>query len=364
MRAILFLKGYMKKVVIKIGSSFFINKNKINQENIDSLVKQISILKNKGISCCLISSGAVAVGVKKLELKNKPSNIVMKQACAAIGQMSLMQEYEEAFNRYNIKCAQILLNHDDFGNRKRMISLQQTMERLLELGVVPVVNENDALAVEEIKVGDNDTLSAMTSLAIGADLLVLVSDIDGLYTANPRVDSSATLISQVDKIDDSIRKMAGGAGSNLGTGGMSTKIKAAEIATSSNIPMMIVNKEKINSLSQIADGINLGTLFKGHSQLLLRENWLKNCANISGKIFVDEGAKNAILNRKSILLVGVKKIDGVFKSGDIVEVYCEKDLIAKGITIFDNIQAKKLLDDISLKHQMIIHANNLVIIGA
>jgi len=354
----------MKKIVIKIGSSFFINKNEINRKNIESLAEQVALIKEKGIACCLISSGAVAVGVKKMQLKSKPTNIVKKQACAAIGQMSLMQEYEQVFDKYNIKCAQILLNHDDFGNRNRMVSLQQTMETLLQMGVVPVVNENDALAVEEIKVGDNDTLSAMTSLVIGADLLVLVSDIDGLYTANPRENKDAKLIKVVDKIDSKIKEMAGGVGSSFGTGGMSTKITAGEIATNSNISMMIINKEKINQLSKITDGENIGTLFKPHSNISLRENWIKYCANVKGKIYIDSGATEALKKRKSLLAVGIKQVEGAFKHGEVVEIFSEnKVLIARGISLFDNLQIKKFSEKLKIKNQVVIHANNVFLIG-
>lgn len=354
----------MKKLVIKIGSSFFINKNEINRDNIRALAEQISIIKQKGIACCLISSGAIAVGVKKMGLKNKPTNIAKKQACAAIGQMSLMQEYEQIFDNYNIKCAQILLNHDDFGNRNRITSLQQTMETLLQMGVVPVVNENDALAVEEIKVGDNDTLSAMTSLVIGADLLVLVSDIDGLFTSNPKTDSQAKKIDIVHKIDDSIKEMAGGAGSSFGTGGMCTKIRAGEIATNANIPMMIVNKNKIKQLSYIADGDNLGTLFKASSSLTIRESWIKYCANVKGKLIIDNGASLALNNRKSLLAVGIKQVEGSFKHGEVVEICLEnKTIIAKGISLFDNMQIKKFIDKEHVKNQVVVHANDLVING-
>ncbi len=352
----------MNKIVIKIGSSFFINKNEINRKNILNLIKQISIMQEKGIACCLISSGAIAVGVKKMGFTSKPTDIAKKQACAAIGQMTLMQEYEQVFNMFDLNCAQILLNHDDFGNRNRILSLQKTINTLLQMGVIPVINENDALAVDEIKVGDNDTLSAMTSLVIDADMLVLVSDIDGLYTANPKEDANATLIKEVDKIDDTIRKMAGGAGSKYGTGGMSTKIKAGEIATSYGIDMMIVNKDKIDSLSQVVDGVNLGTLFKGHSNLSLRSSWIKFCANVRGKIIVDQGAVGAIKNRKSLLSCGVKGVEGNFKHGEVVEILSEdKNLIAKGIATFDNVETKKLSENKQLKNHIVVHANNIVV---
>ncbi len=352
----------MNKIVIKIGSSFFINKNEINRKNILNLIKQISILQEKGIACCLISSGAVAVGVKKMGFASKPTDLAKKQACAAIGQMTLMQEYEQVFNMFDMKCAQILLNHDDFGNRNRILKLQKTINTLLEMGVVPVINENDALAVEEIIVGDNDTLSAMTSLVIDADLLVLVTDIDGLFTANPKENPNATLVKEVDKIDSKIKEMAGGAGSKYGTGGMATKIKAGEIATSYGIDMMIVNKDKIDSLSKVSDGENLGTIFKGHSNLSLRSSWIKFCANVRGKITVDQGAVNAIKNRKSLLSCGVKYVEGFFKHGEVVEILSEeKELIAKGIATFDYTQTKKMSENKQLKNQTVVHANNIVV---
>lgn len=352
----------MKKIVIKIGSSFFINdKGEINKSNILELIKQISIIKEKGIAVCLISSGAVAVGLKKMGYTTRPSDIVKKQACAAIGQMSLMQEYEHLFSVFNLKCAQILLNHDDFGNRKRIISLKNTIEKLFSMNVVPVINENDALAVEEIKVGDNDTLSAMVSLVLNADLLVLVSDVDGLYTANPNLDKEARLLKEIDVIDDKIRQMAGGAGTIYGTGGMSTKIKAGEIANNSGIPMMIVNKTKINELSTVSEGENIGSLFKGKKEHLdLKESWIKYCANIDGKITVDDGAKKAVQGRKSLLSCGIVSLCGQFKRGEVVEISDVNGVVfAKGVSLFDYSQLKKI--DLKNSKDVVVHANNLVI---
>lgn len=352
----------MKKIVIKIGSSFFINdKGEINKSNILELIKQISIIKEKGIAVCLISSGAVAVGLKKMGYTTRPSDIVKKQACAAIGQMSLMQEYEQLFSVFNLKCAQILLNHDDFGNRKRIISLKNTIEKLFSMNVVPIINENDALAVEEIKVGDNDTLSAMVSLVLNADLLVLVSDVDGLYTANPNLDKEAKLLKEIDVIDDKIRQMAGGAGTIYGTGGMSTKIKAGEIANNSGIPMMIVNKTKINELSTVSEGENIGSLFKGKKEHLdLKESWIKYCANIEGKITVDDGAKKAVQGRKSLLSCGIVSLNGQFKRGEVVEISDVNGVVfAKGVSLFDYSQLKKI--DLKNSKDVVVHANNLVI---
>ena len=354
----------MKKLVIKIGSSFFINdRGEINKKNILELIKQISIIKQKGVSCCLISSGAIAVGVKKMGYSVKHANIAKKQACAAIGQMFLMQEYEQVFSLFDLQCAQILLNHDDFGNRKRIISLKNTIEKLFSMNVVPVINENDALAVDEIKVGDNDTLSAMVSLVLDADMLILVSDVDGLYSANPKHNPDAKLLKEIDDITDDIRAMAGGAGTVYGTGGMSTKIKAGEIAVNSGIPMMIVNKTKIDHLSTVADGQNIGSLFKGKKEHLdLKESWIKYCANIDGKIVVDDGAKKAVKNRKSLLNCGIVSVSGQFRRGEVVELSDENgNIFAKGVTLFDFSELKKI-PDLKKSKEIAIHANNIVIL--
>lgn len=352
----------MKRIVIKIGSSFFINsKNEVNRKNILKLVNQIAILQEKGISCCLVSSGAIAVGVKKIGLTSKPADLGKKQACAAIGQMTLMQEYEQIFSIFDMQCAQILLNHDDLGNRNRVMTLKNTMEKLFQMKVVPIVNENDALAVEEIKVGDNDTLSAITSMVIDADMLVLVSDIDGLYSSDPKLNLDAKLIDEVEGIDDSIRSLAGGVGSEFGTGGMSTKIKAGEIATNSGIPMMIINKTFIEKLSQVSDGVNLGTIFREKKNpLSLRNSWIKYCANVKGRVYVDNGAKNAIINRKSLLSCGITSFEGQFIHGEVIEIYCEDKIVAKGVAMYNASELKKIIKQ---NNVILVHANSMVIIG-
>ncbi len=354
----------MKKIVIKIGSSSIVkNDGQINKDNVKKLVSQIANLKNKGIDVCLVSSGAISVGINKLGLQEKPKDISKKQACAATGQMSLMQEYEQIFDEFNIKCAQILLNHDDFGNRKRMTYLSNTLNALFSYGVVPVVNENDALAVEEIKVGDNDSISAMMSLAIGADLLILVSDVDGLYTANPKTNKDATLIKVVDKIDDDLYAIAGGSGSKVGTGGMKTKLNAGVIVNNAGIDMMITNRTKLESLSKVADGEFEGTLFKGSKDAKnMKQNWLIHCANLEGSILIDEGADKAVKERRSLLSCGILKVEGQFNGNEVVKIVNEKgEVTANGIVSFNSDEIKELLRD-KTNTQVVIHANNIAIL--
>ncbi len=355
----------MKRITIKVGSSFFIaNNGKIATNKILKLCEQISILKNQGYDICLVTSGAIAVGVKKMNLKKKPTETNKKQALAAIGQMSLMQVYEQIFELFDLKCAQILLSHDDFGNRNRINKLTATLNSLFDYGVTPIVNENDAVATAEIKVGDNDTLSAMTSLAIGSELLVLVSDVDGLYTANPSIDKDAKLIPIVEKIDSDIINLAKEPSSEYGTGGMATKIRAAQIATTAGIPMVIINQTQIENLADVCQGKKIGTYFcKSSSPERLRNCWLQFCANSNGDIIVDEGAKNALIARKSLLSCGIVKTSKSFNSGDVVSVYDqESNLIAIGLTAFSSETIKDLIKN-KEHSQLIIHANNMVVLG-
>ncbi|MGN0820145.1 MAG: glutamate 5-kinase [Christensenellaceae bacterium] len=352
----------MKRITIKVGSSFFINqKGNINLTKISRLAEQICALIDQGNEVLLVTSGAVAVGVKKMKLKTKPHETTKKQALAAIGQMSLMQVYEQVFDMFNIKCAQILVSHDDFGNRNRLNTLTKTVETLFSYGVVPVVNENDAVAVNEIKVGDNDTLSSMMSLAIKADLLVIVSDIDGLYTDNPNVNKEAKLIPYVEHIDDSIIALAKSPSSEFGTGGMETKIKAARICTMAGIPMLIVNQTKIDLLSTALFDKQLGTYFApSKDKYPLKLCWIRFCANIGGTITVDDGAKSAILSRKSLLSCGITDLSRDFSPFDAVIIQDNSGKeIARGIVSFSASNVRSFIK--SKSTQLVVHANNLVI---
>lgn len=252
------------RIVIKVGTSTLTHQNgNINLRRIETLCKVISDLKNSGLEVILVSSGAIAMGVGKLGLSRKPEDIPSKQACAAIGQCELMYVYDKLFQEYNHTVAQILMTGVDFENEERYENFQNTLNRLLELGVLPIINENDTIATSEIKVGDNDTLSAITAVGAHADLLILLSDIDGLYTADPHKVADATLIPEVREINDEIKELAGTAGTALGTGGMITKLNAADLCMNAGIDMIIANGSNPSVLYDIFDGNFVGTRFVG-----------------------------------------------------------------------------------------------------
>ena len=252
------------RVVIKVGTSTLTHQNgNINIRRIENLCKVISDLKNSGLEIILVSSGAIAMGVGKLGLSKKPQDIPTKQACAAIGQCELMYVYDKLFQEHNHTVAQILMTGADFENAERYENFKNTMDRLLELGILPIINENDTIATSEIKVGDNDTLSAITAVGAHADLLILLSDIDGLYTADPHRFSDATLIPEVTEITEHILKIAGTEGTGLGTGGMVTKLHAARLCMDAGMDMIITNGSNPALLYDIFDGKLVGTRFIG-----------------------------------------------------------------------------------------------------
>ena len=250
------------KMVIKVGTSTLAHATgRLNIKRIELLCKIVSDLRNAGHEIILVSSGAIGMGVGKLNLTERPRDVAGKQAAAAVGQCELMYTYDKLFSEYNHTVAQILLTADDLRNEERHRNFENTMKRLLEMQVLPIINENDTVATEEIGIGDNDTLSAFVAVSVGADMLVLLSDIDGLFTADPHKDPTATLIERVDGIDDYIRSLGGGKGSALGTGGMATKLRAAEIATEGGCDMIIANGADPDCLYTIAEGKPVGTRF-------------------------------------------------------------------------------------------------------
>ena len=252
------------RIVIKVGTSTLTYENGcVNIRRIESLCKIVSDIKNAGHELILVSSGAIGMGVGKLRLGARPKDIAGKQACAAVGQCELMYTYDKLFSEYNHTVAQILLTASDFENEDRHSKFNDTMTRLLELGVLPIVNENDTVATEEIAFGDNDTLAARIAVSINADLCVLLSDIDGLYTADPHKDSTASLIPEVRELSGEILALAGSAGSSLGTGGMTTKLRAARITTEAGCDMIIANGADPKILYDIFDGNSVGTKFLG-----------------------------------------------------------------------------------------------------
>lgn len=365
----------VKRVVIKIGSSSLVHEDlSPNYEIVESLIQSCSFLKKKGLDVAIVSSGAIALGRHALGLEQKPREMALKQACAAIGQAKLMEVYNSIAKKYNLFCGQILINHDDFQIRKRMLYLSDTLEAMFKSNVIPIINENDALAVDEIRVGDNDTLASLIAPMVDAKLLILFSDINGLYNKNPKQYKDAYMIHTVDKIDQFIYDMVDIHDSKVGTGGMRTKLNAAIICTNACCNMLICNSTEIPNLVQIVEGIEIGTLFTAKRKgISSKEHWMIYKTHSCGKIIVDEGCISALKNKKvSILPKGILGVDGEFLKNSVVEICTPaKDVICKGITNYssaeihiiqglDTQEAKQLLGYNGRNE--VVHANNMVIL--
>ncbi|MEI7905628.1 MAG: glutamate 5-kinase, partial [Candidatus Firestonebacteria bacterium] len=311
------------RIVVKAGSNLLASKAAgINLARIEAIARALCYLQDKGKSVVLVSSGAQAAGVAALRLKEKPKSMADKQAVAAVGQPLLMEAYENAFRKHGKHIAQILLTKDDLSNKARFFNAKNTFSALLDRGIIPVVNENDTVAVEEIKVGDNDNLSAMVANLVEADLLVILTDIDGLYTDDPSTDPDAVLIPLVEKIDARIEKAAKKTNSELATGGMQTKIQAAKRCVSSGIAVVICNGTRPEILQDIFDGKFRGTLFLPAKTLLTnKKKWMAFVAHPKGFVVVDDGARDALVKKqKSLLPSGIKDAGGDFKAGDTISV--------------------------------------------
>lgn len=365
----------VKRIVIKIGSSTLTYPTGLlNFSRIEKLVRQIADINNRGIEVILVSSGAIAAGIGRLGLKSRPKTIPEKQAAAAIGQGILIHMYEKILSEYGKIGAQILLTRDDISDRKRFLNIRNTFFSLLDANVIPIVNENDAVVVDEIKFGDNDTLSAMVTSLVEADLLIILSDIKGLYDSNPKDNPQAKLINDVCEINNDIISCAGGSGSQLGTGGMITKLNAAKIAVTSGASMIIVDGSEENILSKVIDDENVGTFFypKSH-KLNAKKHWIAYSTNPSGSIIVDEGAEKALIsNHKSLLPKGIKKVSGDFQEGDVVSILNTKmECIAHGITNFSSndvsiikgLNSNEIEEKLGYKsYHVVIHTNNMVLL--
>lgn len=366
----------VKNIIVKIGSSSLCDQNgNIDKEKILNLIQQIAYIKRKNIKITLVSSGAINAGVHIMNLKQRPDTIPQKQALAAIGQASLMQIYEDLFSLFKLKCAQILLNHDDFDDRKRLMNFNNAMQAIIDYDVVPIINENDTLAVDEIKVGDNDTLASMIVPAVNADLVIIVSDIDGLYDDNPHTNKDAKLISNVAGITKTIENMAKDASSKVGTGGMITKIKAAKICNEFGCDLAIVNGNQPNVLIDLLEGKEVGTYFDSTPvrHLSSRQHWIMYRSMPKGKIIVDDGARLVLVNKHTSLLPkGIVNVEGNFLMSQIVDIVdCNNDLIARGIANYssDEIRLIKGLNSSEIEtvlhykdYDEVVHANNLVLV--
>ena len=365
----------IQRIIIKVGSSSLVNKDlSINQPMIVGIMQSFKELSDKGINVALVSSGAIASGMHELGLTKKPKEMSLKQACAAIGQSKLMEAYNKAADIYGLKTGQILVNHDDFQIRKRMNYLSDTLDAMFKNNIIPIINENDALAVEEIKVGDNDTLASLISPMINADLLILFSDIDGLFDKNPKIYKDAKLIDVVNEINADIINMAGDKTTEVGTGGMQTKINAARISTSAGANMIICNSNQIKNLCDIVAGKEIGTLFKASkNQISSREHWIIYKANSMGNIIIDDGLKDALKKKKvSILSKGIIGVNGDFLKGMIITINDKNgNVIGKGISnyssteirLLEGHESKDLKEILGYEGKKeIIHANDLVLL--
>jgi glutamate 5-kinase len=311
-----------RRVVIKVGSAVLTSSDQgLDQDRIERLAADISAIMRQGREVVLVSSGAIASGLAKLGLKKaKGMPLSLKQAAAAIGQSGLMWAYEKTFAVHDRKVAQVLLTREDLSNRTRFLNARNTLHTLLEYGVMPIINENDTVSVDEIKFGDNDNLSGMVTHLADADLLVILSDVDGLYTADPRLAPSAALIPLVEKITAEIERGAGDAHTSVGTGGMRSKLMTAKKIGSYGAHMVIVNGKKNNMLQDLFEGKDVGTLFLPKAEKHeSRKHWIAYTVKSVGRLVVDDGGREALVNKgKSLLPGGVVKVEGNFKIGDCV----------------------------------------------
>ncbi len=366
--------GEAKRIVVKVGSSTLTHSTgKLNLQGIEKLVRELSDLANQGRQILLVTSGAVAAGMDRLGLKEKPKTIPEKQAAAAVGQGILMHTYEKLFAEYGQVVAQVLLTREDSVKRSRYANSRNTLMTLLSMGVVPVINENDAVAIDELKIGDNDTLSAMVASIVEADLLIILSDIEGLYTANPQENPAATLISEVCDITPAIEDLAGGPGSDKGTGGMFTKIQAAKIAVNSGVVMVIASGARGRVVSDILSGTDIGTIFLPKvNRLQVRKRWLAFGARIRGAVTVDAGCEQAILKGASLLAAGITAVDGGFEHGNTIRIVtAEGREIARGIANYNAADTRRIMgahtNEIaailgSKPYDEVIHRDNMVLL--
>lgn len=362
-----------KRWVVKIGSALLTNDGKgLDAQAIAGWVAQMAELRQRGIEIVLVSSGAVAAGMRRLGWTSRPTEIHQLQAAAAVGQMSLVQTYETEFQRYGLLTAQVLLDHDDLSSRKRYLNARSTLRTLIGLGVVPVINENDTVVTDEIRFGDNDTLGALVANLIEADLLVILTDQQGMYDSDPRSNPEARLLSEVAADDPTLEQMAGGGGA-LGRGGMITKVRAARVAARSGADTVIVGGRLENALLRVADNDNIGTFLWAQQQpQAARKRWLSGQLQTRGVLMLDEGAVRVVREQgKSLLPVGVKEIRGNFTRGELVVCMAPDGReIARGLVNYHADEARKIIGKPSGRiiellgyqgDEELIHRDNLVL---
>ncbi len=335
----------IRTIVVKIGTSSLTNEDgSFNRRLTEDTARQAAQLRNLDRTVIIVSSGAIGIGVEELKMPSRPREIPLRQAAAAVGQNILMQEWMAAFRKYGIKVAQILLTYEAFSNRMTYLNLRNSISALLEAGVVPIINENDPICVHEIEAtfGDNDKLSAMVASKVEAGLLILLSDIDGLFNKNPKKNEDAQLISTIEKITPEIESYGGSPTSMKGVGGMRTKIEAAKITSIAGCHMVIANSAVDDVILKVVNGDNIGTLFPAQNgKFRNRTRWII-LSKSSGKIIVDKGAENAVKKGMGLLPSGILEVAGQFDRGDIVDIESEGEIFAKGITDYTSSELNKI----------------------
>ena len=363
-----------RRLVVKVGSALVTsNGNGLDLAAIAGWARQIAALRAAGREVVLVSSGAVACGVQRLGWQRRPRTMHEKQAAAAVGQAALVEVYEAAFNKHQLRTAQILLTHDDLADHKRYLNARSTLNTLLELGVIPIINENDTVVTSEIKFGDNDTLGALVANLLEADALIILTDQKGLYTADPRKDPTARLIEQATAGDPALEDMAGGAGTQVGTGGMITKVIAAKRAARSGAATVIASGHEVDPILRLAQGEALGTLLISKTPpLAARKQWLADHLQLAGRITLDAGAVAALQAGKSLLPVGMTMVQGDFERGAAIACQTEDGQeIARGLSNYGSSEARRIAGKSTAEIEQIlgyledaemIHRDNLILL--
>jgi len=363
-----------KRWVVKIGSALLTNEGSgLRAESLDVWIKQVMSLKQNDIDVVLVSSGSIVEGINRLGWRSRPSALHELQAAAAVGQMGLIQAYEQCFQKYDTHTAQILLTSDDISDRKRYLNARSTLRTLVNLGIVPIVNENDTVATEEIQLGDNDTLAGLVANLLEADVLVILTDQSGLYESDPRVDSSAKMIEEARAGDGELEQYAGKGGTH-GRGGMLTKLMAARTAAKSGADTVIASGNEVDVLTKIAAGESVGTLLTaGQAPVAARKQWLAGQSQVRGRLILDKGAVKVLTDDgKSLLAVGVMEVAGNFKRGEIVSCMDEAGReVARGLVNYNKEESEKIAGQSSDKIESLlgyvdeaelIHRDNLILL--
>lgn len=362
----------VRRVVVKVGTATITDAaGRMNRRKVGRLVDQVIEARRGGVEVALVSSGAIASGISRMRLPERPRDIEALQAVAAVGQGVLINIYSELFGAGGVAVGQVLLTQADMNHRQQYLNARRTIEQLFKMGAVPVINENDTVATEEITFGENDLLAALVASLLRADVLVLLTDTAGLYTADPRKCADARLLDTVERITPDIECLAGEAGSEIASGGMSSKVQAAKISVSSGVPAVIADGRRPRVIADVIAGKRVGTYFAAKRKIASRKHWIGYVKESSGRLVVDEGAAGAITEKgKSLLPAGVVRVEGEFRVGDSVDIIdLEGRLLGRGLTSYDAVEADLIKGQRSARvkeilgegGEPIVHRDSLVV---